>query len=97
MLFQSNSASYRPRAVSCRVVLAVQQPTRCRLYDVPTHRCIIDDKPREFDANSCNLLANMAEMVLREIEKDAVLQAEQRRQQLQSEQRQLLRAIDCFT
>lgn len=59
--------------------------------------CIIDDKPREFDANSCNLLANMAEMVLREIEKDQVLQEQRLKQQLQSEQRQLLRAIDCFT
>jgi hypothetical protein len=60
-------------------------------------RCIIDDKPRHFDANSCNLLANMAEMVLREIEKEAMLQEQRLKQQLQSEQRQLLRAIDCFT
>lgn len=25
--------------------------------------CIIDNKPRTFDAESCNMLANMAEMV----------------------------------
>lgn len=59
-------------------------------------RCIIDDKPRQFDANSCNMLANMAEMVLREIEKDKMLEEQRLRQQRQSEQRQLLRAIDCF-
>ena len=39
----------------------------------------------------------MAEMVLREIEKDKMLEEQRLRQQLQSEQRQLLRAIDCFT
>jgi len=69
----------------------------CAVLCCAAARCIIDDKPREFDANSCNLLANMAEMVLREIEKDQVLQEQRLKQQLQSEQRQLLRAIDCFT
>ena len=32
--------------------------------------CVIDPKPRTFDAESCNLLCNFAEMVVREIEKE---------------------------
>eukprot|EP00879_Flechtneria_rotunda_P009419 GHRR01009861.1.p1 GENE.GHRR01009861.1~~GHRR01009861.1.p1 ORF type:complete len:626 (+),score=158.82 GHRR01009861.1:171-2048(+) len=63
--------------------------------------CIIDKNPRSFDAESCNMLANMAEMVIREIERDKALE-EQRLQQeraAKGEQthKQLLRAIDCFT
>lgn len=33
-------------------------------------RCIIDKKARKFDAESCRLLSNFAEVVVREIEKD---------------------------
>lgn len=36
--------------------------------------CIIDRAPRTFDAEACNVLANMAEMVVREIEKDQVME-----------------------
>lgn len=32
--------------------------------------CVIDREPRRFDAESCNLLCNFAEMVVREIEKE---------------------------
>ena len=32
--------------------------------------CVIDREPRPFDAESCNLLCNFAEMVVREIEKE---------------------------
>ncbi len=35
-------------------------------------RCAIDTQPRSFDAESCNLLCNFAEMVVREIEKEKV-------------------------
>lgn len=60
--------------------------------------CIIDTKPRRFDAESCNMLANMAEMVVREIEKEKMLQHQRQRSELLSkENTQLLRAIDCFS
>lgn len=59
--------------------------------------CIIDNKPRTFDAESCNMLANMAEMVVREIEKDAALAKQRERsEQLHRENHQLIRALDCF-
>lgn len=77
-------------AVLCCAVLSALYVCVCAC------RCIIDDKPRQFDANSCNMLANMAEMVLREIEKEKMLEEQRLRQQRQSEQQQLLRAIDCF-
>lgn len=32
--------------------------------------CVIDRVPRNFDAESCMMLTNLAEMVVREIEKD---------------------------
>ena len=32
--------------------------------------CVIDPEPRTFDVESCNLLCNFAEMVVREIEKE---------------------------
>lgn len=38
--------------------------------------CIIDTRPRKFDAESCSVLANMAEMVVREIEKEKALAAQ---------------------
>ena len=34
--------------------------------------CIIDRKPRELEAHSCNVLINFAEIVVRELEKDRV-------------------------
>ncbi len=33
-------------------------------------RCIIDRVPRQLDAESCMMLTNLAEMVVREIEKN---------------------------
>ncbi len=32
--------------------------------------CVIDRKPRELEAQSCNVLINFAEIVVRELEKD---------------------------
>ena len=32
--------------------------------------CIIDRKPRELEAESCNVLINFAEVVMRELEKE---------------------------
>lgn len=40
--------------------------------------CIIDRKQRHFDAESCRLLCNFAEVVVRELEKDEAKAAEQR-------------------
>jgi len=34
--------------------------------------CIIDRMPRELEANSCNVLINFAEIVVRELEKERV-------------------------
>ncbi|KAG2454256.1 hypothetical protein HYH02_001289 [Chlamydomonas schloesseri] len=59
--------------------------------------CIIDNKPRRFDAESCNMLANMAEMVVREIEKDKLIEAQKiKSEMLYRENHQLIRALDCF-
>jgi len=44
-----------------------------------TTSCIIDRQPRQFDAESCALLANIAEMVVREIERDKVQELQVRR------------------
>lgn len=60
--------------------------------------CIIDNKPRVFDAESCNMLANMAEMVVREIEKDQMLEQQKiKASMLSAENTQLIRALDCFS
>ena len=40
--------------------------TGCRLGSL----CVLDHKPREFDAENCNVLCNFAEVVVREMEKD---------------------------
>jgi hypothetical protein len=59
--------------------------------------CIIDRAPRKFDAESCTLLANMAEMALRELEKEHLLETQRQQSALLSKENlQLLRAIDCF-
>ncbi|KXZ50686.1 hypothetical protein GPECTOR_15g370 [Gonium pectorale] len=60
--------------------------------------CIIDNKPRAFDAESCNMLANMGEMVVREIEKDLMIEQQRlKSEQLYRENNQLIRALDCFS
>ena len=53
-------------------------------------RCIWDTKPRAFDSNSTAILANFAELVVRELEMHAVLQ-----RQL-SVAKMLKRAMDCY-
>lgn len=44
----------------------VTEDSRIRLGSL----CVIDLKPRQFDAESCTVLANFAEVVVREIEKE---------------------------
>jgi hypothetical protein len=39
-------------------------------------RCIIDSKPTKFSADSCTMLANFGEMVVRELEKEKILEAQ---------------------
>ena len=58
-------------------------------------RCIIDSAPRTFDAKSCSVLANMAEMVVREIEREKVL-AVQLAANSSKDHEALLRAIDSY-
>ena len=38
--------------------------------DLPC-RCILDSKPRTIDAEQCNLLCNLAELVVREMERES--------------------------
>eukprot|EP00891_Asterochloris_glomerata_P001527 jgi/Astpho2/1527/Aster-05401 len=57
--------------------------------------CVIDKKPRHFDAESCNLLCNFAEVVVREIEKEKLRANESMR--LSRQTSGLLRALDCFS
>jgi PAS domain-containing protein len=56
--------------------------------------CVIDREPRRFDAESCNLLCNFAEMVVREIEKEKMRVSESVK--LQSQTSSLMRAMDAF-
>ena len=61
-------------------------------------RCVVDFKPRKFDAECCNILANFAEMVVRDVERYAA--AEQQTQlQLQGplKQARTLPASVCST
>ena len=37
-------------------------------------RCVVDYKPHKFDAECCNILANFAEMVVRDVERYAALE-----------------------
>ncbi|KAK9827983.1 hypothetical protein WJX81_005140 [Elliptochloris bilobata] len=57
--------------------------------------CVIDRQPRDLDAEQLNVLCNFAEVVVREIEKDAARQAETERMQAQTSG--LLSAMDCFS
>mmetsp|Transcript_3321 Transcript_3321/g.9610 ORF Transcript_3321/g.9610 Transcript_3321/m.9610 type:complete len:877 (-) Transcript_3321:642-3272(-) len=56
--------------------------------------CVIDPHPRTFDVESCNLLCNFAEMVVREIEKEKLRVSESVK--LQSQTNSLMRAMDAF-
>lgn len=53
--------------------------------------CFVDDKPRKMEAHECIILSNLAEMVVRELERDLALQAAKK-----SNDRLMLRALDCF-
>ena len=60
-------------------------------------RCIIDNQSRTFDSDSGTMLANFGEMVVRELERDKVLEMQRRASEaLSQEKTQLLRAINCF-
>lgn len=55
----------------------------------------MDYKPREFDAECCNILANFAEMVVRDAERFTELDGHRKRNEdLARENQQLIRAID---
>mmetsp|Transcript_23522 Transcript_23522/g.51619 ORF Transcript_23522/g.51619 Transcript_23522/m.51619 type:complete len:903 (+) Transcript_23522:219-2927(+) len=59
--------------------------------------CFIDTKPREFDACQAAILNNLAEMVVRHVEKDRILQLKQHdNKALSNAYTQLQRAMDCF-
>jgi len=59
--------------------------------------CFADTKPREFDAGQATILGNLAEMVVRHIEKDIALQLKTAdNAQLAEAYSQLKRAVDCF-
>lgn len=59
--------------------------------------CIIDKEERTFTADNCQMLSNLAEMVVRELEKEVQLEEQrQRTEMLSQENVQLLRAIDAF-
>eukprot|EP00884_Botryococcus_braunii_P002377 jgi/Botrbrau1/1213/Bobra.0163s0021.1 len=68
----------------------VTEDSRIRLGSL----CVIDLKPRQFDAESCNVLANFAEVVVREIEKEKMRLVESAR--IRSQTNGLLRAMDHF-
>ena len=53
-------------------------------------RCLLDYKPREFDAECCNILANFAEMVVRDAERFAAMN----NQNLDKEKHFLIRGIE---
>eukprot|EP00891_Asterochloris_glomerata_P004428 jgi/Astpho2/4428/Aster-00044 len=59
--------------------------------------CFVDTKPRRMDAESCMILNNLSEMVVRELEKDVYLsQQRHQAQQLHQLNVGLLRAMDSF-
>ncbi|KAK9810348.1 hypothetical protein WJX72_009180 [[Myrmecia] bisecta] len=58
--------------------------------------CVVDYKPRKFDAESCNLLCNFATMVVRDVERQHEEDLQRRQSmQLSRENTQLMRAIDA--
>lgn len=57
--------------------------------------CIIDRKPRTLDAESCNVLCNFAEIVVRQIEKTTTSLTAQHAMTQQTQR--LLRALNCFS
>eukprot|EP00201_Polytomella_parva_P017206 CAMPEP_0175061330 /NCGR_PEP_ID=MMETSP0052_2-20121109/13522_1 /TAXON_ID=51329 ORGANISM="Polytomella parva, Strain SAG 63-3" /NCGR_SAMPLE_ID=MMETSP0052_2 /ASSEMBLY_ACC=CAM_ASM_000194 /LENGTH=575 /DNA_ID=CAMNT_0016327167 /DNA_START=98 /DNA_END=1822 /DNA_ORIENTATION=- len=59
--------------------------------------CFADFKPRTFDASNCMILSNLAEMVVRHVEKDIALQLRtQDNQALSAMYGQLKRTLDAF-
>jgi hypothetical protein len=67
-------------------------------YRLTCCRCVIDRKPRVFDAESCMMLTNMGQMVVRELEKDAALAAQtQMSAALSAERKQLMKAMNAFS
>lgn len=57
--------------------------------------CVIDRKPRKLDAESCNVLCNFAEIVVRQIEKTTTSLTAQHAMTQQTQR--LLRALNCFS
>eukprot|EP00884_Botryococcus_braunii_P002388 jgi/Botrbrau1/1214/Bobra.0163s0022.1 len=58
--------------------------------------CFADPRPRTFDAGQCQIMHNMAELVVREIERGWALSLAVRDRQ-KFEKEACLRAMDCFT
>ncbi|GAX75883.1 hypothetical protein CEUSTIGMA_g3326.t1 [Chlamydomonas eustigma] len=60
--------------------------------------CIIDRKPVKFNAESCTMLSNFGEMVVRQIEKDMALEQQQQKNDvLTQEKSNMLRAISMIS
>lgn len=58
--------------------------------------CIADQKPRTFDASSCAILNNMAELVVRHVERDIMLQLrKQDNSEMVRAYAQMQRTMDC--
>ena len=53
-----------------RCVYVMKQLSHQKMHFLLLCRCIIERQQRRFDAESCRLLCNFAEVVVREIEKD---------------------------
>ena len=69
------------------------------MFRVPSmlHSCIIDDKPTKFSAESCTMLANFGEMVVRELEKEKTLELQQLQSQVLSHEKDnMLRAMNLI-
>ena len=59
------------------------------------HRVVMDTKPGVLDAERCTLLANFAEIVVRQIEKTTLAMTQ--RHLVNKSTQSLLRALDCFS
>ena len=54
---------------SCKTVLGGRSKGSLPFLKIVFHRATHDFKPRQFDAESCNVLCNFAEMTMRELQR----------------------------
>ncbi|KAK9807645.1 hypothetical protein WJX72_005215 [[Myrmecia] bisecta] len=59
--------------------------------------CISDTRPRDLDAESCNLLCNLAELAVRELERDTWLKSQAEKQQSPAFNVPLLRPLNTIS